>query len=246
MDYIFLSRTGLFRGSSPEETERIVGGLGARVKAYQKGEYIYRAGDCICEMGIVLSGSVNIESDDLWGNRSILNHIAPGQIFAETYACIPGEPMMVSVAADETAEVLFLDMARLLESGAGACPHRERLVNNLLSATAQKNLNLSRRIMHTSAKTIRGRLLSYLSFQAARHGSNDITIPYNRQQLADYLSVDRSALSKELGRLQREGTLEVQKNHFLLCGSLEGRDDYAEHESGKVYEQPVGGVQGGK
>ena len=221
MDYVFLSGTGLFYGCSPDEVKIMLGCLDAGRKAYRKGEYIYRAGECIQAMGIVLSGSVNIESDDLWGNRSMINHILPGQIFAETYACIPGEPMMVSVVADEPAEVLFLELPKLLKICPSACPYHASLVQNLLKATAQKNLNLSRRIMHTSAKTIRGRLLSYLSFLAAQQGSNDITVPYNRQQLADYLSVDRSALSGELGKLQKEGILKVQKNRFLLCGEPE-------------------------
>ncbi|WP_367186338.1 Crp/Fnr family transcriptional regulator [Oscillibacter sp.] len=162
---------------------------------------------------------MSIENNDLWGNRSVLDRVGPGQVFAETYACVPGEALMVSVVAAETAQVLFLDAAQLLLPCQSACSHHARLIANLLSISAQKNLNLSRRIFHTSSKSIRGRLLSYLSYQALRQGSRDFTIPFDRQALADYLSVDRSALSAELGKMQREGLLRVRKNHFVLLSS---------------------------
>lgn len=224
MDDTFLAGTVLFQGLTPSEAESMLSCLGAVQKSYEKGQVIFHAGDIIQTMGIVLSGSVNIENDGLWGNRDILNHITPGQIFGETYACIPGEPMMVNAAAAEPAQVLFLDMRRILTSCPLACPHHSRVIRNLLAATAQKNLNLSRRIIHTSPKTIRGRLLSYLSFLVVRQGSSTVTVPFNRQQLADYLSVDRSALSNELGKMRREGLLEADKNTFTLL--TEGKEAY--------------------
>lgn len=177
---------------------------------------IYRAGDTVQSMGLVLSGRVQIENDDLWGNKSVLDSIAPGMVFAETYAFLPGEPLMVSAVASEPSEILFLNGARILQSCPNACIHHSKLIRRLLTISSQKNLNLSRRIFHTSAKTIRGRLVSYLSGQAAQSQSPDFTIPFNRQQLADYLSVDRSALSNELGKMQRDGLLQVNKNHFIL------------------------------
>lgn len=222
MDYIFLSGTILFQGLTPSEAESMLRCLGVVRKSYEKGQVIFHAGDTIQTMGIVLSGSVNIENDGLWGNRDILSHITAGQIFGETYACIPGEPMMVNAVAAEPSQVLFLDMKRVLTSCPAACPHHSRMIRNLLAATAQKNLNLSRRIMFTSPKTIRGRLLSYLSFLAARQKTTTVTVPFNRQQLADYLSVDRSALSGELGRMRREGLLEVDQNRFTLLEEEKG------------------------
>ena len=216
MDYVFLSKTPLFEGCSPDEVKSMLGCLGAKQSVYKKGEYIYSAGDNVHSIGVVLSGGVNIESDDLWGNNSILNHIEAGQIFAETYACVPNEPMMVNAVADSRCEVLFLDIGRVLGICPSACAHHSRLIRNLLVVTAQKNLNLSRRILHTSSKSIRGRLISYLSFQAARQGGNTVAIPFNRQQLADYLSVDRSAMPNELGKMQKDGLIEVNKNIFVL------------------------------
>ncbi|MBQ8850919.1 MAG: Crp/Fnr family transcriptional regulator [Oscillibacter sp.] len=218
MDCQFLSKTLLFRGASAEETEEMLSCLGAKTRRYEKGSVIYHAGDLVSAIGLVLSGSVSIESDDAWGNKSILDHVGPGQVFAETYACVPGEPLMVSVVAAETAEVLFLDMGRVLHVCSNACTFHNKLIRNLLAISSQKSLNLSRRIFHTSAKSIRGRLMSYLSYQAARQGSREFDIPFDRQQLADYLGVDRSALSGELGKMQREGLVRFHRSHFVLTG----------------------------
>ena len=218
MDHLFLSRTILFRGAAPEEVEAMLTCLQAEVRSYARGEVIYRAGDTVSAMGLVLSGSVSIENDDVWGNKSILDRVHPGQVFAETYACVPGEPLMISAVAAEPSEILFLDMGRVLHLCSSSCDFHNKLVRNLLSISSQKNLSLSRRIFHTSAKSIRGRLLSYLSFQSVQQGSREFDIPFNRQQLADYLSVDRSALSNELSKMQRDGLLRVERSRFTLLG----------------------------
>lgn len=198
------------------DIENMLDRLGAKQRHFSKGDIIFQAGDVIRSLGLVLSGHVNIENDDIWGNKSILDNIGPGQVFAETYACIPGEPMMVSVVASEAVDVLFLNVGQGIQNSSGENPGWGRLIQNLLAVSAQKNLNLSRRIFHTSPKSIRGRLLSYLSYQAARQRSLQFTIPFNRQQLADYLSVDRSAMSNELSKMQREGLLTVNRNYFVL------------------------------
>lgn len=199
--------------------------LSAENKQFQRGSVIYHAGDVIHSIGLVLSGSVSIENDDVWGNKSILDKVGPGHVFAETYACVPGEPLMISVVAAEPVEILFLDMSRVLHICSNACDFHSKLIRNLLAISSQKNLNLSRRIFHTSSKSIRGRLLSYLSFQATQHGSRDFEIPFNRQQLADYLSVDRSAMSNELSKMQRDGLLRLERNHFSLIG-IEPEDGF--------------------
>lgn len=216
MNYYFLSNTRLFSGTTEKETEAMLHCLGSYTRQYEKGEMVYREGDRIECMGLVLSGSVMIESDDIWGNRSILGHVEAGQIFAETYACIPGEPLMVNVSACEKTEILFLNVSRLLTTCPNSCEHHNHVIRNLLQISAQKNLGLSRRILHTSSKSIRGRLLSYLSEQARACGSYRFTIPFNRQQLADYLGVDRSALSNELSKMKKEGILSCNKNRFLI------------------------------
>ena len=216
MDHLFLSKTVLFRGISPEEVQTMMSCLQAVTRNYPRGAIIYHAGDAVHAVGLVLSGSVSIERDDAWGNKSILDRVAPGQIFAETYACLPGEPLMVNVVAVEPTEVLFLNTEKMFTVCANTCIFHNKLVRNMLSISAQKSLNLSRRIMHTSSKSIRGRLLSYLSLQATKCGSREFEIPFNRQQLADYLSVDRSAMSNELSKMQRDGLIRVERNCFVL------------------------------
>lgn len=219
MDAIALSKTALFLGASPQEVTDMLACLGAWQREYVKGALIYRAGDVVTALGMVLSGRVVIQNDDLWGSTTVLDSVGPGEIFAETYACMPGEPLMVHVTAAEPARVLFLDMGRVLQVCSHACGHHSRLIRNLLSLSAQKNLRLSRKIFHTSPKSIRGRLLSYLSEQAIRNGSRSFSIPFDRQQLADYLNVERSALSHELSKMTRDGLLRAEKNRFWL---LEG------------------------
>ena len=220
MHPLILSNTALFRGAAPEETEAMRRCLGSERRVYPKGARILRAGERTAKLGIVLSGRVLIQSGDLWGNTTVLDNVLPGQIFAETYACT-GEVLLVDAAAAEDTTVLFLDVSRVLQLCPDACAHHRRLVANLLHLSAQKNLNLSRKILHTSAKSIRGRLLSYFSDLSLRCGSRAFTIPFNRQQLADYLNVDRSALSHELSKMQKEGLLRIERSRVtLLHGDL--------------------------
>lgn len=213
-----LSETGLFRGMEEKEIERLLQCLSAAGKRYRKGEVVLREGEPAEQIGIVLSGMVLLENDDVWGNHSVLGSAAPGAVFAEAYACIPGEPLLISAAAAEETDVLFLDVGKVLSVCTNACPFHEKLVRNLLEVCARKSLELSRRILHTGPKSIRGRLLSYFSECAKKAGGSDFVIPYNRQQLADYLGVDRSAMCSELSRMRRDGLIEYGKNRFRLMG----------------------------
>ena len=153
---------------------------------------------------------------DIWGNNSILGNVSPGSVFAEVYACIPGQPMLVSVSAAEDTEILFMNAGRILTTCTNACPFHSRLAQNLLFVCAKKSLSLSQRMLHTSPKSIRGRLMSYFSECAKRSGGSSFIIPYNRQQLADYLNVDRSTMCNELSKMQRDGLIEYEKNKILL------------------------------
>lgn len=219
-DLLFLSQTTLFQGTRPDEIQAMLQCLKAVLKCYPKDAILLHAGETTHVMGLVLSGSVHIENIDVWGNKSILSLVTKGQIFAETYACVPDEPMMVSATTASACTVLFLDMAHLLCTCQNSCTHHNQIIQNLLMVSARKNLSLSRRILHTSPKSIRARVISYLSDQAAREGSLEITIPFNRQQLADYLEVDRSALSNELSKMQKEGLLTINRNTFRLPETL--------------------------
>ncbi|MGN1083517.1 MAG: Crp/Fnr family transcriptional regulator [Lachnospiraceae bacterium] len=216
MNFTFLAKTILFRGCSEQEIETVCRCLHFVTKSYRKGETIFRSGDTTSDIGLVLSGSVRIENNDVWGNKSILSIVEKGSVFAEAYACIPNEPLLVDVIANEACELLFVNVPQLFQPCGNACPYHHKLIRNLVTVSAKKSLHLTQRMFHTSPKTIRGRLLSYFSQQAAAQKSNKIVIPFDRQQLADYLNLDRSALSKELGKMKKEGLLDYRKNVFEL------------------------------
>lgn len=216
MDATILRGTMLFRGMEEGEIGEALRLLSAGERSFSKGAGILHAGVPTTYMGVVLEGSVTVESNDMWGNRAIFSHVGAGQFFAESYALLPDEPMLVDVVANEDCRVLFLrtqDMSRLETSWAG------KLLTNLLQISARKNLHLSGRSFHTAPKTIRGRVMAYLNTVSLQCGKREFDIPFDRQQLADYLNVERTALSKELGRMQREGYLSARKNHFVLMRS---------------------------
>ena len=168
-----------------------------------------------------LEGTVQVVSDDYWGERQILAGFRKGQLFGEAYACMEKTPLMVSALAVEETQVLMLNAHRVLQTCTSACDFHRRLVENLVAILAKKNLTLTRKIDQVSKKTIRGKVLAYLSSEASQQNSSDITIPFNRQQLAEYLAVDRSALSAELSKMQKEGMIQYKKNHFILNKEIE-------------------------
>lgn len=216
----FIAKSPLFRGCSEEDILNMARHLAFRTDRYKRGDIILAAGSIVTDIGLVLSGSVRIEYTDLWGNKSILGITSAGGVFAESYACIPNEPMMIDAVANENCDILFISVPRLF-TPCPDCGSQNRLIQNLVMISAEKNLQLSRRSMHTSPKTIRERLFSYFSQQVSAQGSNKITIPFDRQQLADYLNLDRSALSKELGKMRNDGLIEFNKNTFVIKTDIE-------------------------
>ena len=206
----------LFAGMNEEERLAAYASMDVKEREYGKGEAIFRAGTKTKRMGMILSGSVTIESNDMWGNRTILSHVGAGQFFAETYAYLQDAPMLVDVTANEDCQVALLSLEVVTHREAGAEAWHIKLLTNLLTVAARKNLILSGRSFHTAPKTIRGRVLSYLNSMSLQKKSTDFDIPFDRQQLADYLNLERSALSKELGKMQREGLIKCRKNHFRL------------------------------
>ena len=214
-----LQKSILFRGLSEAEISDALDFFQAEERKYRKGAGILHAGMLTDRMGLVLEGSVTIENNDIWGNRTILSNVGKGQFFAETYAYLPGEPMLVDVVANENCRILFLRIGSLHRSFPSGGSWVMPFLSNLLSISAHKNLALSGRSFHTAPKTIRGRVMSYLNTVSLQKGSREFDIPFDRQQLADYLNLERSALSKELGKMQRDGLITVRKYHFILHGT---------------------------
>ena len=215
-----ISSLPLFKGISPAEYGEMMVPGRVRTADFEKGETVFHAGDATGEFCVLLFGEVHVESIDLWGNRVILHSIPAGHAFAETYA-LCGVPMMADVIAVQPSRVLFIRLAALLDEANSAQPWYPKLLRNLTLLFARKNLAWSGRVFCLSAKGIRSRVMMYLSAQAAQAGSTEFSIPFDRQQLADYLNVERSALPKELGRMRNEGILTFRKNHFQLHRTVE-------------------------
>ena len=205
----------LFKGISPAEYGEMMAPGRVRTADFEKGETVFHAGDATGEFCVLLFGEVHVESIDLWGNRVILHSIPAGHVFAETYA-LCGVPMMVHVTAAQNSRVLFIRLEALLADENRQCSWYPTLLRNLTLLFARKNLAWSDRVFCLSAKSVRSRVMLYLSARAAEQGSTEFSIPFDRQQLADYLNVERTALSKELGRMRSEGILSFHKNRFWL------------------------------
>ena len=210
-----LNTNPIFRDIGQEEYEEMRACGGIRLWDCRKDEVIFHVGDVTCEFGLLMSGKVHIESIDLWGNRMILHSIGVGQALAETYAFC-GVPMMVDVTAVEESKVLFLNIGLLLSEENRSRTWHPKLLYNLLLLSVHKNLAWSSRMFCITPKQVRARVMTYLSSESIRRGSRTVTIPFDRQQMADYLNVERSALSKELGRMKKEGILDYHKNTFQL------------------------------
>ena len=206
----------IFKDMTEEEIEICLTELRATEKAYKKDEMILMAGDTTERFGLVLEGSVTIESNDIWGNRTILSHVGSMQFFAETYALLEDETLLVDVRANENCRILFFRIGSLKRLRSSNELWAMKFICNMLEISAHKNVVLSGRSSHISPRTIRERILSYLNTVSLQKHSTEFDIPFDRQQLADYLNVDRSALSNELSKLQREGVISCRKNHFEL------------------------------
>lgn len=210
-----LIHTSLFHNINPEDISGLLSCVNSQTRTFKKGEILLHRGEISARFGLLLSGNVHIIREDFWGTRSIVGIAGPGEIFAESYA-LAHQPLEVSVLAASDVEVLFLDAEKIISGCQQVCSFHAQLSRNLLFILAQKNLNLTTKIRHMSRKTTREKLMSYLSAQALRAGSSVFEIPLDRQQLADFLGVERSAMSATLSRLRDEGILTFHKNQFHL------------------------------
>ena len=211
-----LKSTKLFAGVGEEDITSMLTCLGARLRTYKKGEYVLRQGEHLEDILVLAKGRLHIQRDDYWGNRSILGYIGIGEIFGEAYAAPESGTLLNDVIALEESSVFFFDVKRIITTCSSACRFHTAVVQNLFFTIAEKNRSLVQKLGYMSRRTTREKLISYLSEEAKKQNSPYITIPFNRQQLADYLSVDRSAMSSELSKMRDDGLLEFEKNRFRL------------------------------
>lgn len=223
MEHFFsvLSQCALFRDMTPEDIQAILPCLEGKTRSVSKGGPVFLEGEPARWVGVLLAGAAQVVQDDYYGNRSVLSILQPGDTFGEAFSCAGISTMPVSVMALTDCEILLLDCNRVMTTCSRSCHFHTRLIQNLLKGMALKNLAFTEKIRHMSKKTTREKLLSYLLLQAKKQGSAAFTIPYDRQGLADYLGVERSAMSAELGKLKKAGLLDTKGSWFCLkdtCG----------------------------
>lgn len=215
-----LSANPLFKDIPAGNITSMLSRLNAYTKSYKKDEYIKHTGDISDFIGIILSGELHILQDDYDGNRSITASIQTGSMFGEAFACAGINQLPIDIMAVDNCIILFLDSQTLLNSCDGCfdngCSYHHILIRNLLGIVAHKNISLNQKLRCVSHKTTKEKLLAYLSQQAKQHKSKDFTINFNRQELADYLGVERSAMSAEISKLVKSGTIETHRSHFTL------------------------------
>ena len=211
-----LKRTQLFSGVGEEEIKAMLNCLQARLCIYKKGEYVLRQGEHLDKILILVTGKLHIQRDDYWGNRSIINMVSVGEMFGEAYVAPESGTLMNDVLAVEDSAVIFFDVKRIMTVCSSVCRFHSMVVQNLFFAISEKNRRLVQKLTFMIKRTTREKLIAYLSEEAKRQNSSEFSIPFNRQQLADFLSVDRSAMSNELCKMRDEGLIEFEKSRFRL------------------------------
>lgn len=211
-----LQNSVLFRGNKPADIEAMLNCLQYKVKTYPKETFIFHAGEKLTKIGIVLKGEAHVIKEDYWGNRTIYARIGAGDNFGEVYAAPGMGPVEVSVLAPCATTIMFLDMQRVMQTCSNSCTFHQNLIHNLVALLSEKNVFLTKKLGYLAKRSTREKLLAYLSDEAMKKGAPDFTIPFNRQQLADYLAVDRSAMSSELSKLQKAKIINFEKNTFHL------------------------------
>lgn len=211
-----LSQCALFDGIAQADLDKMIDCLNGKTIHATKGNPVFLEGDPARFIGVVLSGTLQIVREDYYGNRSVMAVLSQSELFAEAFSCAGLATMPVSVIALTDCQVLLLDCGRILTTCGDSCHFHNRLMKNLLREMAQKNLALTRKIRYMSQKTTKEKLLAYLLDQAKQHDSNEFVIPHNRQSLADYLGVERSAMSAEIGKLKKDGIIDTRGSWFCI------------------------------
>ena len=211
-----LKKTKMFTGLDDNEILSMLSCLDAKLFNYKKGEYVLRQGDYLSHIAILAEGNLHIQKDDYWGNRSILGQITVGDMFGESYVAPDSGALLNDVVAIEDSFVIYFDVKRIITTCSSACRFHTVVVQNIFFAISEKNKKLVQKLDHMSRRSTREKLISYLSEESKKYNNSSFDIPFNRQQLADFLSVDRSAMSNELCKMRNEGLLIFEKNHFQL------------------------------
>ena len=217
--YNQIKTSPVFYGMNDEELKGLLECFHARIRRYEKGDMIIRQGDMISNIYLILSGGVNIEKDSYWGRRIIISRLGKNENLALSFVGSKDVEANIDAISVEDTLVLVLSYEKCTSMCRNACTRHKILINNLFQILSKENIELIQKIENVSQKSIRDKLLTYLSNEAQKKHSNSFDIQFNRQDLADYLNVDRSAMSFELSKLQKEGLISYNKNHFELLST---------------------------
>lgn len=211
-----LEKCGLFQDIETKDISVMLKCLNAKAISYQKDDFVFREGQKATNIGVVLSGCVQIVKEDYYGNRNILSRMTESETFGESFACAHTDSLPVNVIASENSTILFLNCERIISTCPNACVFHRQIIYNLLQLVASKNLAFQKKIEITSKRTTREKLMTYLTMQARQHQSSSFTIPYNRQELADYLEVERSAMSAEISKMKKDKIIDCNRYDFKI------------------------------
>jgi len=215
-DFMSTMNSPLFEGISPEDRKAMLGCIGYHVGTFRKGDIIAFEEENIKHIGILLSGAVDMIKEDFWGNKTMLVRMRKDELFGETFACGEDNLSVVTFMVSEDARILFIPFDRVMRSCTMACVFHHQLIENMVHIIANKNRDLMRKVEVVSKRTIREKLLSYLSIQAQLQESRYLEIPLGRVELAEYLCVDRSALTRELVKMKEDGLIDYDRNCFRI------------------------------
>ena len=213
---VLAARSPLFEGIAPDKLETMLHCIGYHVKSYAKGESLALEEADIQQVGLLLSGTVDMVKEDIWGGKTMLVRIGPGELFGETFACGADTLSTVSFLAAENCEVLFLPFRRMMHTCSNTCEFHHRLIENMVTQLAEKNRSLMQKVEVVSRKTLREKILAYLAQQMQRQGGRYLELPLGRTELADFLCADRSALTRELSKMREDGLIDYDRNTFRV------------------------------
>ena len=215
-DFMGEVHSPLFYGIKPDELNAMLSCIGYHIGTFKKGDIVAFEGDHLKHIGIIMKGSVDMVKEDLWGNRTMLVRMRKDEMFGETFACGSDSLSVVTFLVSEDAKVLFMPFDRVMHSCTMACQFHHRLIENMVKIIVDKNRDLMRKVDVVSKRTIREKLLAYLSIQAQMQNSRYFEISLGRVELAEYLCVDRSAMTRELAKMKEDGLIDYDKNCFRI------------------------------
>ena len=206
----------LFEGIAESELQSLLSCLSAKVRTYKKDEFIFSVGEPASLVGIIRSGDVHIVKEDFLGNRTIIAALSTGELFGEAFACARVKNLPVSAVATTECEIILIDFQKIISTCSSSCGFHSRMIENMLGIVASKNVMLNQKVEVISKRSTREKIIAFLSMYAQRTGRRQFEIPFNRQELADYICVERSAMSTELSKMQKDGLIRTTKHQFEL------------------------------